>query len=96
MRTKQNLQETGKEMARMPNLSFFILTNIKNGVEIYMQLKNTFRRIKFKVRMLFTDNEITMRRLDRLKDSRINQPFYDKLLAKQKSFRQELLTEGLR
>lgn len=60
-----------------------------------MKLKNTILRMKFRVRMLFADNEKTMQRLKKLKEYRLNKPFYDKLLARQKSFRQELLAEGI-
>jgi hypothetical protein len=60
-----------------------------------MQLRNAYLRIKFRVRTLFTNNDKTLRRAADLKDARINKQFYDKLIARQKTFRQELLTEGI-
>jgi hypothetical protein len=69
-----------------------------------MQLKNTFLRMKFRVRTLFTGKKKTMERLgsirirqriDRIKSKGSDFAFSDKIAKLRKSLGNELLTEGI-
>lgn len=59
-----------------------------------MNMKTAYLRVKFRVRMHFADNEATMRRLERMKQERLQKPFCDKLVAMRKSLQKEVLLEG--